>query len=126
MKFNLNTYEIDNITLGQKTDLSNSLHSKGAYHFFVENNQIKSISVRLGQFYSKGPVFDGQIQINEKLIHSNNKFLPQVILSEFENETSSWDDGVEINHQFIVGNIELKFSWRSGTLEPNYIIIQVQ
>jgi len=95
MLLNLDKCEIEAVVLGSKTDLNEGTHEKDTYSFFVENGRIKHMTVRLGEFYSKGSVFKGDIQINSKVFKADNSFLPKVVLAEFENEISRWNDGLK-------------------------------
>lgn len=124
--FNLDKLEFDSIVVGQKTDFDDGVHTKECCSFFVKNGFVKNLSVVLGNFYSDKPVFKGNIQINGKLFKADNSFSPELVLAEFKDEIDSWNDGVEINHQFAVGKLDIEFSWRSDNFAPNYIFIDIQ
>jgi len=128
MIFNLNKFEIEDIVLGNKVTTPDGYHENGVYSYFVENSIIKTINVRLSEFYSSGPIFTGQILIKNKLLQADKKLQPIHVFPLFENQTDTWNDGVEVNYQFLIGNTGLEFSWNSENtnLILNYISIELQ
>ena len=124
--FNLDNLEFDSIVVGQGTDLEDGVHTKDCCSFFVKNGLVKNLSIVLGNFYSDKPAFNGDIKINGKLFKADNSFSPELVLAEFKDEINSWNDGVEINHQFAVGMLTIEFSWRSDNFAPNYILIDTE
>ena len=128
MIFNLNKFQIEDIVLGDKVATADGIHENGVYNYFVENSIIRTINVRLSEFYSSGPIFTGQILIKDKTFKADKNFQPFLVLPLFENQTDNWNDGVELNHQFLVGNTGIEFSWNSEStdLTANYISIELQ
>ncbi|KZN30848.1 hypothetical protein [Pseudoalteromonas luteoviolacea] len=124
---NLDSFEILNFELGSSTNLLDGNHQNGSVSFYIEDSIIKSLVVRLNEFYSKGETYEGSLVFNGETIVVSKQFQPVHILGRFTHQTDHWDDGVEVNYQFQVQKATIEFSWhwQAGTLVPNYISIEI-
>lgn len=126
MCINLDSFEILNISLRNHSNLPDGNHQNGSVSFSVEDSIIKSICVRLSEFYSNGETYEGTLVANGEMISVNKQFQPDNILNCFSVQTEHWDDGVEVNYQFLANKVIIEFSWHwhAETLIPNYIDIE--
>ncbi len=127
MCINLDLFEILNFELGSSTKLPAGNHQNGSVSFYIEDSIIKSLNVRLSEFYSRGETYEGSLVVNGEMVAISKEFQPDHILSRFTHQTEHWDDGVEVNYQFQVKKVNIEFSWhwKAGTLIPNYIGIEI-
>ncbi len=101
MLFNLDKQLIENISLGATTELEDGHHEVDSYAFVVKKKKIQNIHVRLGEFYSSGPLFDGALVLNGKRLSANMALQPEDIKPHLPKPTSQWNDGTEVNYQFL-------------------------
>ena len=127
MCINLDSFEILNLVLGSKSNLPDGNHQDGSVSFHIQESIIKNISVRLSEFYSKGDIYTGDLVIHGEMVAVNTQFQPETILHQFLMQTEHWDDGVEVNYQFQVENVNIEFSWHwlADSLVPSYISIEI-
>lgn len=127
MCINLDSFEIFNLVLGSQSNLPDGNHQNGSVSFHIQDSIIKNISVRLSEFYSKGDIYTGDLVINGEAVVISSQFQPDNILHQFSMQTEHWDDGVEVNYQFQVENVNIEFSWHwlAENLVPNYISIEI-
>ena len=127
MCINLDSFEILNLVLGSQSSLPDGNHQNGSVSFHIQDSMIKNICVRLSEFYSKGDIYTGNLVIDGEIILVNTQFQPEKIRHKFLMQTKHWDDGVEVNYQFQVANVNIEFSWHwlVDNLVPNYIDIEI-
>lgn len=127
MLLNLNTFKIGGIGLGKKAQLEEGHGTIGFISAYTQEGVVHSFSVRLSEFYSKGELFKGQIQVNDKRLILDENTQPKSIASLFTVEPTHWDDGVEVNYQYRLGSVELEFSWHwlGSKLVANYLSLSV-
>jgi hypothetical protein len=127
MCINLDSFEILNLVLGNQSSLPDGNHQNGSVSFHIQDSIIKNICVRLSEFYSKGDIYTGDLVIDGEIILVNTQFQPETIRHKFLMQTEHWDDGVEVNYQFQVANVNIEFSWHwlADNLVPNYIDIEI-
>ncbi|ALG52131.1 TPA: hypothetical protein NKB37_002942 [Vibrio parahaemolyticus] len=128
MLLNLNTFSIENFVLSAECSLPDGSHSFGCYLLNVLNGKVSHIHVRLSEFYSKGDVFEGELLLGNCYLSINDGTQPEHIKALFSHHIEHWDDGVEVNYQYLVDGIELEFSWHylGKKLIANYIALETE
>ncbi|MFN1651965.1 hypothetical protein LYZ37_07485 [Vibrio tubiashii] len=128
MLLNLNTFSIENFVLSAECSLPDGSHSFGCYLLSVVNGKVHRIHVRLSEFYSRGDVFTGELLLGNRYLSINDGMQPEQIKALFSNHIEHWDDGVEVNYQYLVDGIELEFSWHylGKKLIANYIVLEIE
>ncbi len=71
MCINLDSFEILNFELGSSTNLPDGNHQNGSVSFYIEDSIIRSLNVRLGEFYSKGETYEGSLIVNGETATAN-------------------------------------------------------
>ncbi|EPW7037949.1 hypothetical protein L3V27_22550 [Vibrio sp. J2-3(2022)] len=128
MQLNLNTFSIESFVLGAECNFPDGSHSFGCYVLNVVNGKVNHIHVRLSEFYSRGDVFKGDLLLGNRYLSINDGMQPEQIKALFSNHIEYWDDGVEVNYQYLVDGIELEFSWHylGKKLIANYIALEIE
>jgi len=127
MIIDINDFSVSNFELGAKTDLLDGIHEVGSFSLRVNDGRIEWLSVLLSQFYSNGPTFNGEIEYQSQVESLTSNTQPEEISKMFPSHFDHWDDGVEVNYQYLIDGIEIEFSWHHSTngLVANYISMEV-
>lgn len=74
MCINLDSFEVFNLVLGSCSSLPDGYHEKGSVSYHILGSILKCINVRLGEFYTKGEIYTGDLVINEEVVAMNSQF----------------------------------------------------
>jgi hypothetical protein len=117
--------EVGKYSINQSMELNGNIEDS-YYSLFVIDRKLKNISLRLNDFYSEGlSVFCGNVSIDSRSFDSTQEIQPSIIRDILGEPADSWDDGVEVNNQYILNGVHWEFSWHhaDNKLIPNYISV---
>ena len=108
----LSNFSVGRIKLGSKTELHDGNHEDESVSFHVDNGVVTCINVRLCEFYSEGEIFEGSLVFNDKCLSLISSVQPSQVEILINSLSKQWDDGVEVNYQCRLNNVNLEFSWQ--------------
>lgn len=131
MDVDLDKYSVGPYYLGKKDELESGSKDIDGCTIFFNSHRVTGFHLRFSTFYSKGPLFVGNITKDGKILNEGGSILPDKICEHFGNYDDHWDDDTEVNYQFVHNDVRIEFSWHwSGkninTLIFNYIMVEIE
>jgi len=129
-KVDFDLYSIGDFVLGSVVDInSNRIENKeGGYSIYFQNKTVDGFFICLNSGYRGYDKFEGELIKNGRKINISNESEPNEILLLFGDPVDKWDDGSEINIQFLdQDKYNIEFSWgvKKNDTMLDYIIAEL-
>jgi hypothetical protein len=132
-KFNFDLCALNDFILGGVSSAcgisANQENAEIGYDVYVKDGVIDGIFICLNAGYRGYKKFEGSFFKKDKLLDLDTSSKPEDISAIFGEPIEQWDDGSEVNMQFLIRDkYRIEFSWgiRNSGIKLDYMIAELE